>query len=368
MKKLLGPINAKIHGLFQYLQSTVDPTLSFQILKVWSASVVGTRMPQMNGVRVVVLLFLTGSVMCITGFARAFYQRPVTYRRFSLSSAPLPASLNGVIAIYKPPSYTSADVVNIVKGVLKLGCSKSGSKSSLPKVGHGGTLDPMAEGVLVIGIGAGTKMLQSFLNGSKTYIAVAALGTETNTLDRMGEIVKRLPFDHVDQTLIENTLPAYTGNITQIPPMFSALKSNGKRLYDLARKGIVVERKPREVSVYHLQLLSPNDMVGIFSEFPSTANPPCSLPHDFALRIVCSGGFYVRSLIDDIGKHMQTCAHMTYLQRSQQGPFTVKDCLKLSDLTYRNVVDNLNHCSTVATGGYSPMESKNLLLESIEIR
>lgn len=219
---------------------------------------------------------------------------------------------SGLVAVFKPQNWTSSDVVAKVKYTLQRGAqAASGSTRKFKiKVGHGGTLDPLAEGVLVLGVGQGTKLMGDYLAGSKAYKAVARLGEEMDTLDSTGSITEMIDSTHVTATQLQAAMESFRGNITQVPPMFSALKKDGKKLYELARAGIEVERESRQVTVYHLSLTQ------------DSFNPPY-----FGLDVSCSGGFYVRSLISDLARACNARAHMTSLLRTQQGPFTLPDCL-----------------------------------------
>ncbi|XP_053306316.1 pseudouridylate synthase TRUB1 [Spea bombifrons] len=219
-------------------------------------------------------------------------------------------SLSGLFPIYKPKGPTSAQVLNQLKGQL---LKEAGLKEYVKKrkqtlkIGHGGTLDSSASGVLVVGIGEGTKMLSSMLTGSKKYTTVAELGKATDTLDASGAVTAEKPYDHVTKEDLEKVLPSFTGEILQIPPLFSALKKDGKRLSCLVREGAEVEAKPaRPVTVHQLTL----------TDF----QPPF-----FTLDVECGGGFYVRSLVRDIGEALSSCASVKELIRTKQGPFTLDE-------------------------------------------
>ncbi len=158
--------------------------------------------------------------------------------------------------------------------------STSKRKRRKYKVGHGGSLDPMATGVLVIGLGSGTKVMREFLVGSKKYRASALLGAETDTQDHTGTVSSTADVGHVNFEILQNVLSQFSGTIEQVPPMYSALKIGGKKLCDLARKGQVVKRMPRPIVVHSIQLTS----------------TPEDLPR-FDIEVECSGGTYVRTLI-----------------------------------------------------------------------
>ncbi len=240
------------------------------------------------------------------------------------SAVPVHVS-EGICAVYKPLEWTSNDVVSFIRGMLerdarnrgaKLAKRRSRKSKNKVKVGHGGTLDPLASGVLVIGVGSGTKDLQNYLKGSKRYTAGVELGFETETLDMEGNRTKEMPFDHVTTDSIHGIIPSFTGKIMQKPPIYSAIRKNGKRLYEEARDGKTeddVEIEAREVEIYNLHFL-PQDTNG--------KTLPC-----FGLDVECGGGTYIRSLVRDIGASMDTAATMTSLERTQQGPFTLEDAI-----------------------------------------
>ncbi|XP_072229557.1 pseudouridylate synthase TRUB1 [Leuresthes tenuis] len=242
-------------------------------------------------------------------------------------------SLHGLFAIYKKKGPTSADVLNTFKeallkeaGVQTPNCRKR--KKQWLKMGHGGTLDSAASGVLVVGVGNGTKMLSTMLTGSKKYVAVAELGKATDTLDATGIVILEKDFGHITRLDIEEKLKSFTGDIMQVPPLYSALKKQGQRLSVLLKRGHTVEAKPaRPVTVYSLTL----------QEF----KPPL-----FTLDIECGGGFYVRSLVDDLGKALSSCAHVKELSRTKQGPFTLQDhVLHEHKWTLEHILQSLHACS-----------------------
>uniref|UniRef100_A0A3Q2Y9V7 Pseudouridylate synthase TRUB1 n=2 Tax=Hippocampus comes TaxID=109280 RepID=A0A3Q2Y9V7_HIPCM len=241
-------------------------------------------------------------------------------------------SLNGLFAIYKKQGPTSADVLNKLKETLlkEAGVQnpnpRKRKKQSL-KMGHGGTLDSAASGVLVVGVGNGTKMLSTMLAGSKKYTAVAELGQATDTLDATGSVTDEKDFQHITKFDVEEKLNNFVGNIMQVPPLYSALKKDGQRMSVLLKKGEKVEAKPaRSVTVYNLTL----------QEF----KPPF-----FTLDIECGGGFYVRSLVDDLGKALSSCAHVKELVRTKQGQFTLEEhALHEEQWTLEHVLKSLQPC------------------------
>lgn len=208
--------------------------------------------------------------------------------------------MNGVLLIDKPQEYTSFDVVAVVRRL-------AGQK----KIGHTGTLDPNATGVLVVLLGNATKAQDLILNHDKTYIADFRLGITTDTLDIWGEVTNEKKSSVTGED-IQNILPEFTGEISQIPPMFSAVQKNGQRLYDLARQGIEVERESRNVTVYSLELLG-------FDEQTQCGK----------LKVACSKGTYIRTLIDDIGRKLGAGAVMTGLRRTSACGFDISDCITL---------------------------------------
>lgn len=239
----------------------------------------------------------------------------------------------GIFAVNKPLEWSSNDVVSYIRGILERDARNRGAevrkprrraKKGVVRVGHGGTLDPMASGVLVVGVGSGTKELQGFLSGSKRYTAGVKLGIETDTGDVAPEanITDTKPFDHVTMDAIEEVIPKFTGKIMQVPPIFSALKKDGKKLYEEARKGKTAEElgiEAREVTIYDLKLLPTNEKG---EGLPS-----------FGLDVECGGGTYIRSLVRDIGRELNTCATMTSLVRTQQAQFLLDNTVEKDDLS-----------------------------------
>uniref|UniRef100_A0A674NE92 Pseudouridylate synthase TRUB1 n=1 Tax=Takifugu rubripes TaxID=31033 RepID=A0A674NE92_TAKRU len=241
-------------------------------------------------------------------------------------------SLNGLFAIYKKPGPTSADVLNSLKtallneaGVQNLNPRKR--KKQEIKMGHGGTLDSAASGVLVVGVGYGTKMLSTMLEGSKKYVAVGELGKATDTLDATGTVILQKEFEHITRFDFEEKMKGFTGDIMQVPPLYSALKTHGQRLSVLLKKGHKVEAKPaRPVTVYNLDL----------KEFK---------PPHFTLDVECGGGFYVRSLVDDLGKALSSCAHVKELIRTKQDRFTLEHhALHEEHWTFEHIMRSLQPC------------------------
>lgn len=208
--------------------------------------------------------------------------------------------MNGVILIDKPMDFTSFDVIAVMRRI-------SGQK----KLGHTGTLDPNATGVLPVLLGCATKAQDLIVNHDKTYIADFRLGLTTDTLDIWGKVIAENE-SHITRDEILSVIPKFTGEISQIPPMFSAVQKNGQRLYDLARQGIEVERESRQVTVYKLELLS-------FDENTQSGQ----------LEIACSKGTYVRTIIDDIGRELNVGAVMTALRRTVACGYDISECITL---------------------------------------
>ena len=212
----------------------------------------------------------------------------------------------GFLNIDKPRGMTSTDVVRRVKRAARM---RRG-------VGHGGTLDPIATGVLIIGVGKATRLMDRLLGGSKEYVAEIEFGVSTDTYDADGEVVSERDASGVERDDVETALAAFAGEIEQTPPMYSALKRDGKRLYELARQGIEVERKPRTVVVHEIAL--------------ADWQPPIA-----TVKVVCGSGFYVRSLAHDLGEALGCGGHMRALVRRRAGPFRIEDALSLEDALSR---------------------------------
>lgn len=207
---------------------------------------------------------------------------------------------NGIIIIDKPAGWTSMDV-----------CAKMRGMFHEKRVGHAGTLDPMATGVLPVFIGRSTRAVEFATDSDKEYIAGLRLGVITNTQDTTGEVLEERPVE-VSGERLRRVLERFTGDIEQIPPMYSAVKINGKKLYELARKGREVERKPRPVTIRALELLG----------WPEAGE-------DFTLRVVCSKGTYVRTLCHDIGQALGCGGCMSALRRVKAAGFTEADSVSL---------------------------------------
>ncbi len=209
---------------------------------------------------------------------------------------------NGIIIIDKPAGWTSMDVCAKLRGILKT-----------KKIGHAGTLDPMATGVLPVFVGQATRAVSFAEGGEKEYVAGLRLGRTTNTQDTEGQTLTQSPVA-VGREELEAVLPRFTGEISQIPPMFSAIKINGQKLYDLARQGKEVERKARAVTIFALEVVE---------QVSET---------DYILRIRCSKGTYVRTLCHDIGQALGCGGCMFSLRRTMAAGFTLDESVTLEQM------------------------------------
>jgi len=210
----------------------------------------------------------------------------------------------GILLVDKPSGPTSHDIVDFIR-----------RKYRVKKVGHAGTLDPMACGLLIILLGSFTKKSIQFSNYDKEYEARLLLGVSTDTADKEGKIVETKPLEEYEKGIreIENTLATFRGHIRQVPPMFSAKKIKGKKLYELARKGIVAKREPKEIYIEELKLLS------------------LSLP-EVSFYIKCSKGTYIRQLAHDIGERIGCGAHLVHLKRTKIGPYSNENAVPFNEL------------------------------------
>lgn len=211
--------------------------------------------------------------------------------------------LEGIVVINKPAGMTSHDVVSRVR-----------RKFRMKRVGHAGTLDPLATGVLVVLLGKATKLFHQFEAFDKAYRATLLLGTKTTTADIEGKVIEQRPYEHFTRPQVEKVFDEFVGEMDQVPPMVSAVKMNGKRLYQLARQGIEVRRPARRIVIKKLQILS------------------YQLPRiEFYLE--CSKGTYVRKLAEDIAQQLDSVACITEIQRTRVGPFKIEEAVSLDDLT-----------------------------------
>lgn len=208
--------------------------------------------------------------------------------------------VNGLLLIDKPKDFTSFDVCAVMRGMLRI-----------KKIGHSGTLDPMATGVLPILVGSATRALDLIPSHDKTYVAEFKLGLRTDTLDITGEVLSECEAE-VDEDLLRQTINSFEGDIMQVPPMYSAVSVNGKKLYDLARQGIEVDREARPVTIYSISL----------DEYDRASSTGI-------ITVSCSKGTYIRTLIDDIGMKLGCGAVLTSLRRTMASGITIDRCITL---------------------------------------
>ena len=212
------------------------------------------------------------------------------------------STTSGILLLDKPVGLTSNAALGRAKRVL-----------GIKKAGHTGTLDPMASGLLILCFGEATKVSGFLLDADKTYVAEATLGVTTDSEDAEGQVVEEKPVPELDQADIEKVLDAFRGPIEQVPPMYSALKHKGERLYDMARRGEVIERPPRAVTIHQLNLLG--------YQAPK-----------LDLAVTCSKGTYIRSLVRDVGQALGCGAHLSALRRTFSAPFQLSDAISLDTL------------------------------------
>ena len=229
--------------------------------------------------------------------------------------------MNGILLLIKPPNMTSFDVVAWLRRI-----------TGVKKIGHAGTLDPAACGLLPVCIGKAAKTTAWFSEFNKSYRVEMVLGISTDTYDNEGNILSENPVT-IDNSFIESVINEFTGEIEQVPPMYSAVKVKGKRLYELARKGIEIERKPRKVTIYDINILDIKNK----GSYPIVR-----------FDVKCSKGTYIRSLCNDIGLKLGCSAHMSFLTRPGVGPFSLADAVTLEEVE--------KHCNagTLESLIYSP--------------
>jgi len=230
-------------------------------------------------------------------------------------------AVHGVVLLDKPLKISSNHALQRVKRLFDAN-----------KAGHTGSLDPLASGMLPICLGEATKVSAFLLDADKTYRFKCQLGSKTATGDAEGEVIESRPFEHIQQADIEKYLPELTGDIMQVPPMYSALKKDGQRLYDLARQGIEVERKARPVTIYSLELISFEN-------------------GEIELETRCSKGTYVRTLAEDLGEKLGCGAFVTELRRTSVGP-------------YKSEMLTLDQLMEIAEGGFDELDDVMLEIDS----
>ncbi|MDY4787739.1 MAG: tRNA pseudouridine(55) synthase TruB [Bacilli bacterium] len=217
--------------------------------------------------------------------------------------------MDGFLLIDKDGKMTSFDVIRILK-----------RKLHTPSIGHAGTLDPFATGLLIVGVNKATKLLSFVESEVKEYIGVLRFGIDTDTLDLEGKVISEKDYSNLSITEIKETMKTFLGKISQIPPMYSALKVDGKRLYELARNGIEIERKAREVMIEEFTYLDYQNGLLTF-------------------KVRCSKGTYVRTLANDLAHKLGTCGHLISLRRTRIGNFNVLDAKKVNDISEEDIVN-----------------------------
>lgn len=215
--------------------------------------------------------------------------------------------MDGVILVDKEKGFTSHDVVSIVK-----------KKLNTKKVGHAGTLDPMATGVLPILVGKGTKISKYLIEHDKTYVATIKLGIKTSTGDLEGNVIKTADYV-IDENTIREVLESVVGIQKQIPPIYSAIKVNGKKLYEYARKGEQVEIPEREIEIYSIKL---ENIIG----------------DEITFEVKCSKGTYIRTLCEDVAEKLGTVGTMSALKRTQVNTFTISNSIKIDEISKENII------------------------------
>ena len=228
-----------------------------------------------------------------------------------------------ILAFDKPLHWTSFDVVAKVRRVL---CRCLGQKKL--KVGHSGTLDPLATGVVIVCTGKQTKMIAQWQYDTKEYVATMQLGATTPSYDMEHPVDKTFPTAHITRTLIDQTIPQFVGEQWQIPPMYSAVSINGKRAYEIARKGETVELKPKLLVIDEIEVLSFDAEKMLLT-----------------IRVVCSKGTYIRALARDIGEQLQSGAYLTALRRTKVGNTRVEDCYQIDSFLHE--IEHTFHSTTV---------------------
>jgi tRNA pseudouridine55 synthase len=228
------------------------------------------------------------------------------------------ADVHGLAVVDKPAGMTSHDVV-----------AKARKQLMTRKVGHAGTLDPDATGILLLGVGKATRLLRFFSSLPKTYVGEVVLGTETDTLDASGTPTARWDMSSVTPDEVEAELPQFIGEIEQIPPMVSAVKVGGKRLHELAREGKEVEREPRPVTVHRCEVEPTDD------------------PLVYVIEVECSSGTYIRTLAADLGKALGGGAHLRNLRRTAIGPHTLEAATSIEGMELLPVLECVAHLDRV---------------------
>jgi len=232
--------------------------------------------------------------------------------------------INGIINVYKERGFTSHDVVAKMRGI----CGQK-------KIGHTGTLDPYATGVLPVCLGNGTKLCDVLTDKDKEYVAELLLGEETDTQDVTGEVLRRAEV-MVSEQQVQEVISGFVGEYMQIPPMYSAIKIGGKKLYELAREGKTVEREARKVEIKEIEILAMNLPV-------------------VRMRVVCSKGTYIRTLCNDIGEKLGCFGTMQSLERTRVGRFSIQEAITLGQLQELKEQGNISSCVTTVENYFSDL-------------
>lgn len=226
-----------------------------------------------------------------------------------------------ILSFNKPYEWTSFNVVACVRNLLRRRL-----KTKKIKVGHAGTLDPLATGVLLVCTGKATKRIEELQSHTKEYIATLKLGATTPSFDKETEEDAVYPTEHITRELLDETLKKFVGSIEQVPPTYSAVKVNGKRAYEFARTGRDVELKAKTLVIDEIEVMS------------------CNLPGEVVIRVVCSKGTYIRALARDIGQALGSGAYLTDLMRTRIGDYRLADCMDIKDfpewLDKQEIVNN----------------------------
>lgn len=248
--------------------------------------------------------------------------------------------MNGFILIDKPSGISSFQALQQLNRRFRI-------QDRYGRLGHGGTLDPEASGLLVVAIGRATKLLRFFLGSDKRYTAEITFGARTNTDDAEGEVIAEAPFNHISRSDVAQAIERFKGRIQQIPPLFSAIHINGKRAYKLARKGKEIEMPPREVEVYDIRILD------------------CGLPEKptLTLDIACSGGTYIRTIAHDLGIALGSEAYLASLRRTESCHFNVKNAMPLDQFEHLQSLESCMHTNVEAMSGFTAIRpsKKNII-------
>lgn len=235
-----------------------------------------------------------------------------------------PFTMDGVLLVDKAPDWTSFDVVNFLK-----------NRFNIPKIGHCGTLDPAATGLLVVVCGKFTRLSNVLSADNKVYQTRLLLGVKTDTDDMEGNVIEERNVDHLEKDAVKDAIMSFLGDSMQVPPMVSAIKKDGKKLYELARKGIEIEREPRPINISRIDIHN--------IELPEA---------DFT--VYCSKGTYIRSLCVDIGTKLETVGTLKTLRRIASGKFSIDDAVTLDELKQMEQVDLAIHMRKLLVEKLSP--------------